>query len=77
MNVLVYHNQDSGYNLYSATHAHVEFDIIFGFSQGYEVWVFDYGTFELAGDGGYQNWAIGGSFSGPSSDVTFYSMNGS
>jgi hypothetical protein len=77
MNVLVYHNQDSGYDLHSATHAHVEFDIIFGFSQGYEVWVFDYGTFELAGDGGYQNWAIGGSFSGPSSDVTFYSMNGS
>lgn len=76
MNVLVYHDQDSGYNLYGATHAHVEMDIFAGFSQGYEVWVFDYGTFELAGDGGYSNWAIGGNFDGPSSAVTFYSMNG-
>jgi hypothetical protein len=76
MNVLVYHNQDSGYDLYDATHAHYELDIGLGFTQGYEVWVFDYGTFELVGDGGYANWAIGGSFSGPSDDVTFYSMNG-
>ncbi|ETI24373.1 hypothetical protein G647_03742 [Cladophialophora carrionii CBS 160.54] len=76
MNVLVYHNQDCGYDLYDATHAHVEFDIALGFTKGYEVWVFDHGTFNLVGDGGYQNWAIGGSFEGPSSEVTFYSMNG-
>jgi hypothetical protein len=76
MNVLVFHNQDCGYDLYDATHAHVELDIGLGFTQGYEVWVFDHGTFNLVGDGGYQNWAIGGLFDGPSSDVTFYSMNG-
>ncbi|EXJ60763.1 hypothetical protein A1O7_04916 [Cladophialophora yegresii CBS 114405] len=76
MNVLVYHNQDCGYDLYDATHAHVEFDIALGFTKGYEVWVFDHGTFNLVGDGGYSNWAIGGSFDGPSSEVTFYSMNG-
>jgi hypothetical protein len=76
MNVLVFHDQDSGYELYSATHAHVEFDIALGFTKGYEIWVFDYGWFELAGDGGYENWAIGGSFDREDSYVTFYSMNG-
>lgn len=76
MNVLVYHNQDCGYDLFDATHTHVEMDIGLGFTQGYEVWVFDHGTFELVGDGGYENWAIGGDFDGPSDDVTFYSMNG-
>ena len=31
-----------------------------GFTKGYEIYVFDSGTFWLAGDGGYENWAYAG-----------------
>ena len=54
-----------------AVHYHQELDIGLGFTKGYEIWVFDSGTFSLAGDGGYVNWAIGGCFSGPKTDVVF------
>ena len=56
-------------------HVHHEVDIgsILGydFTQGYEIWVFDSGTFSLAGDGGYENYAVNGCHSGPSGDIVF------
>ena len=55
----------------NGTHVHHELDLGLGFTQGYEIWVFDYGNFSLAGDGGSENWAAGGCLSGPSSDVIF------
>ena len=59
-----------------AVHVHHEIDIgnilgFYEFTQGYEIWVFDSGTFSLAGDGGYENWAMGGCYSKQDSDVTF------
>lgn len=52
--------------LVNATHQHVEFTLldiaIFDFTKGYEVFVFDYGTFYRAGDGGYENWCTWGEF---------------
>lgn len=54
-----------------AFHSHFELGTVLSFTKGYEIWVFDYGTFSLAGDGGYENWAIGGCFSGPPTAVIF------
>ena len=54
-----------------AVHVHQELDIGLGFSQGYEIWVFDSGTFSRAGDGGFINWAFGGCFSENGAHVTF------
>ena len=54
-----------------AVHVHHELDIGLGFTQGYEIWVFDYGNFSRAGDGGFINWAYEGCFTGQGADVTF------
>ena len=54
-----------------AVHVHQELDIGLGFTQGYEIWVFDSGTFSRAGDGGFINWAFGGCFTANGADVTF------
>ena len=59
-----------------AVHLHKELDIgnilgIHEFTQGYEIWVFDYGTFSLAGDGEFINWAYGGCYTAQGTDVTF------
>jgi len=71
-NVLIFHNQDSIIALSAdAVHSHFELGTVLSFTKGYEIWVFDYGTFSLAGDGGYENWAIGGCFSGPRTAVIF------
>ena len=57
----MYHDQDSAYELYGAQHKHVEFDLEAPLgTMGYEIWIFDYGTFQRAGDGGYLNWAYNG-----------------
>lgn len=43
-NVIVYHDQDSYYDLSpDAVHAHYELDLLLGFTKGYEIWVFDTG----------------------------------
>ena len=73
-NVLVYHDQDSGYNLYNAVHSHYELDLLLGFTNGYEIWIFDSGTFELAGARGYVNWAYGGNYESDEGSVTFYQI---
>jgi len=71
-NRLIFHDQDSTYNLSpDAVHVHHELDIGLGFTYGYEIWVFDSGTFERAGDGGYINWAFAGCFTQQDADVTF------
>ena len=57
-----------------AVHAHYELPLpptFVGLTQGYEIWVFDSGTFSLAGDGGYENWAVGGCFSRQGNNVVF------
>jgi hypothetical protein len=33
-----------------------------GVTFGYNIYVFSSGTFVLAGDGGYENWAFAGNF---------------
>ncbi|KAJ9612273.1 hypothetical protein H2200_003870 [Cladophialophora chaetospira] len=81
MNVMVFHNQDSYTDFNGGNHTHYELDIgsILGIihrTQGYEIWVFDSGDFELAGDGGYVNWCFDGDYDRKGNDVTFYSMNG-
>lgn len=57
----------------NSVYTHFELDIGFGLTQGYEIYVFDYGTFSLVGDGGYENWALEGCFDGPRSAVVFCS----
>lgn len=57
-------DQDSDASgLVNAAHQHVEFALgIFDFTKGYEIFVFDYGVFYRAGDGGYENWCTAGEF---------------
>ena len=59
-NVLIYHDTDTQTNLVNGVHKHVECDLGLGFTQGYEVWLFDSGDFTRAGDGGFINWAFSG-----------------
>ncbi|EME87064.1 uncharacterized protein MYCFIDRAFT_210681 [Pseudocercospora fijiensis CIRAD86] len=74
-NILMYHDQDSTYKLYGAQHQHVEFDLAAPLgTMGYEIWIFDHGTFQRAGDGGYLNWAYIGNATALNDDggVQFY-----
>lgn len=76
-NVLVFHDQDSTYDLYNAYHEHFELELVdgLGTTKGYEVWVFQDGWFQLAGDGGYENWCYSGDYANGDDDyVEFYSM---
>jgi hypothetical protein len=34
-------------------------------TKGFDVWVFDEGTFQLSGDGGWERWGYGGNTEGP------------
>ena len=61
-NVLIFHDQRSKTQLQGASHNHYELDINFGKTKGYEIFLFDSGVFELAGDGGYLNVGYGGCF---------------
>ncbi|RDW67047.1 hypothetical protein BP5796_09796 [Coleophoma crateriformis] len=71
-NVIIYHDQDSHVEFdSSAVHEHQEFDIGLGMTEGYEIYVFDSGSFTLVGDGGYLNWCLGGDFDRNGNDVTF------
>ena len=56
-NCIVYHDQDSQTNFVNGVHQHYELNLPDGpQTQGYEIYVFDSGTFTLVGDGGYINW---------------------
>lgn len=73
-NVIVYHDQDSQTNFVNGVHSHQELNLPDGpETQGYEIYVFDSGTFTLAGDGGYLNWCFAGDYDrdGESTTVTF------
>lgn len=74
-NVLIFHDQNSVFHPDVGFHSHYELDLegYFGTrTQGYEVWVFNSGTFTHAGDGGYINWAFSGSFDRNDNQVTFH-----
>lgn len=76
-NILVYHDQDSGFEYVNGYHQHVELELVdgLGTTKGYEVWVFESGTFSLAGDGGFENWCFQGYWDEPEEGyVEFYSM---
>ncbi|KAI0441460.1 hypothetical protein F4803DRAFT_414448 [Xylaria telfairii] len=63
-NIMMYHDQSSTYNLKNNHHKHVEVNLIefFDTTKGYEIFVFDTGTFNLAGDGGNRNWGWRGCY---------------
>jgi hypothetical protein len=71
-NVLIYHDQKSKFNGVNVAHQHVECSLdFFTTTQGYEVDVFDSGTFTLVGDGGYINWCFDGNYVHDGNSVTF------
>ncbi|KAK5166984.1 uncharacterized protein LTR77_007713 [Saxophila tyrrhenica] len=76
-NVLVYHDQGSTFTPSGdVQHEHYQLDLDLGGTKGYEILVFDSGTFKLAGDGGFINWCYGGSFANnPDGSVTFNTTN--
>ena len=59
-NVIIYHAQCSKTNFKNSQHQHVEVNLATAGTKGYEVHVFESGTFDLCGDGGYRNWAFTG-----------------
>ena len=76
-NVIIYHDQDSTVNFEGGDHDHFEFDIgVLGFTKGYETYVFDSGTFTLAGDGGTMNWLFMGNYMKDGDTVVFSPVNG-
>jgi hypothetical protein len=76
--IIIYHDQDSqfnGVNGINSVHIHVECSLdFFSWTQGYEVQVFDSGTFTAVGDGGYLNWCFGGNYERNGNTVTFNSI---
>lgn len=76
-NVVVFHNQESTYDFVNGEHYHHEVDLRRSLgTYGFEIWVFDSGTFHLAGDGGHMNWSFAGTFVRESDkDVTFYPID--
>jgi hypothetical protein len=76
-NIIIYHDQDSQFNGVNSVHIHVECSLdFFSWTQGYEVQVFDSGTFTLVGDGGYLNWCFGGNYERNGNTVTFNPIAG-
>lgn len=75
-NVIIYHDQDSIATFGGATHYHLEFDLKLGFTKGYEIYVFDYGTFVRAGDGGNNNWRMAGNIERQDNKVKFWPVKG-
>jgi hypothetical protein len=76
-NVIVYHNQDSQFSGVNVVHMHVEMNLNFlGETQGFEVQVFDSGTFMLEGDGGFANWCFDGNFNHNGDFVQFFPTSG-
>lgn len=75
MNVMIYHDTDSKFNFPNGQHTHYELDIGLGFTEGYEIWVFEQGTFDKVGDGGYINWCFSGNFNRNGNHVDFFPIN--
>jgi hypothetical protein len=71
--IVVTSDEDYEFNFNNYVYAHQECDIGLGFTKGYDIYVLDYGTFQLNGDGGFINWAFGGNYDFQDEDyVTFY-----
>jgi hypothetical protein len=76
-NILMYHNADSQFSGVNVNHRHVEMNLhSLGKTQGYEVQIFDSGTFTLEGDGGFINWRIDGNFKRSGNFVQFFQKSG-
>lgn len=74
-NYMIYHDQKSSAEFTNSVHVHYEFPLGLGFTKGYEIQTFDEGTFALHGDGGFANWAFGGSFDRDGDFVQFYAQD--
>jgi len=71
--IVVTSDEDYEFSFNNYVYAHQECDIGLGFTKGYDIYVLDYGTFQLNGDGGFINWAFGGNYDFQDEDyVTFY-----
>lgn len=79
-NVIIYHDQDSAVDLEGEEHGHYELEILdiglISFTKGYETYVFDSGTFERAGDGGFINWSYLGNSVSDGDKVVFSPVQG-
>lgn len=60
-NVLIVHPKHSR-NLVNEHHHHEELKLTSPRTKGYEVYIFESGTFNLEGDGGLINWCFGGRY---------------
>ncbi|KAK0123928.1 hypothetical protein ONS95_008918 [Cadophora gregata] len=69
-NVMVIHTKHQR-NFVDEAHNHLELPISNKRTQGYEVYVFESGSFTLQGNSGFENWAFGGSFNRDGNNVTF------
>lgn len=76
-NVVVYQDPDSVYNFTNTFHFHHEVNHTNGHNtKGFDIHVFNEGTFHRAGDGGFVNWAFVGNFTRDSDrDLTFFPRN--
>jgi|SRR5271154_1337607 hypothetical protein len=71
--IVVTSDEDYNFTFNDYVYAHQECDIGLGFTKGYNIYMLDYGTFQLNGDGGFINWAFGGNYDYEDGDyVTFY-----
>ena len=59
-NVIIFHAQCSKTNFKNSQHKHVEVNLATSGTKGYEILIFESGTFDLCGDGGFRNWAFSG-----------------
>jgi hypothetical protein len=75
-NVIMYHDDNSVASFYNYTSNSTELDLHCFFKhQGYTIYIFEWGNFTLAGDGGFENWCFTGSYQQNGNQVTFYSMD--
>ncbi len=61
-NVMVVHGNHDASGLVNSVHNHVELPVQVPNTKGYETYVFDYGDFNMMGDGGFINWCFMGNF---------------
>lgn len=79
-NILIFHNQDSSFD-FSPPYYHEHYELplkeVFGIetTKGYELWLVSDGWFQLAGDGGWQNWGFNGCYVRDDTYLEFYSQD--
>ncbi len=60
-NIMMVHSAHDA-NFVNSAQTHVELKLVLSFTQGYDVYVFDSGTFTLKGDRGFENWCFIGNY---------------